>query len=151
MNTFKQYLIEARQVAQKTLQTFDLSGTYVVYSPDGRTVIKGPERGSWKGIRFLQAGRGWQHEKTFTLLKPEPIVVEIDKDYNHPRYIGVKIISGGDQPVAEWAKRPYMKKKTGERNPNMQLGGFLSDVPNLVNQYGVWDENKITVRRTDLK
>ena len=150
MITFKQYLIEARPAAQKTLRTFDLSGTYVVYSPDAQTIVKGPERGSWKGIRFLQSGRGWHGEKIFTLLKPEPIVVEVDRDLEHPKYVGVRIISGGDQPVAEWAKRPYKKKKTGETNPNMVLGGYVLD-PRLVNQYGVWDENKIVIRRKDLK
>ena len=155
--TFIQFLIEAKTNQKYTLKTFDLNGTYVLYSPeDEETGANGtPQkkgRGSWKGVRLLQSGRGWHGEKIFALLKPEPVVVEVVGNMNHPKYVDVTIISGGNQPVAEWAKRPYVSKKSGVTNPHMHLGGWHDDQEGnmLTSTYGVFN-NEMTVRKRDLK
>jgi len=137
--TFKQFL-EAAYSERKTLKTTPVKGTYVERSYEdtvgGRTVTDTePKRGAWKAIRIRQVGHGWHALRMFVLLKPEPVIVEVTKVLGDGKHSHVSIISGFEQPVVEFAKRPYVSKKTGDTNPNI----ILSRNPQRLKQvFGVW-------------
>jgi hypothetical protein len=66
----------------------------------------------------------------------------------------VRIVSGGDQPAYQWAKRPYKSKTTGKTNPNVHIGTWMQDhFKNLDQQYGFGMgvmEGKGVVHKKDL-
>ena len=136
--TFKQFL-EAAYSERKTLKTTPVKGVYVERSYEdtvgGRTATDTkPKRGAWKAITILQQGHGWSALRMFVLLKPEPITVEVIKAFDK-KHTFVEITSGAEQPVVEFAKRPYVSKKTGNPNPNITLH---RDPQQLKNVFGVW-------------
>ena len=143
-----QTLAEVKTAPQYKLKVFEVSGTYVVHNKEGNTTE--PKNGAWKAIRFMRYGRGWSAQKLFVLIKPKPVIVEIDlMDEDDDKLVGVKIISGGDQAVFQWEKRPYISRKTGAKNPNLNINTWDKIFPTLTSQYGVW-EDKMVVFKKDL-
>jgi len=143
MISFKQYLVEASYSSGRTLKTISVKGTYKT------TEDTELQRGAWKAIRMFQTGRDWQAEQILVLLKPEPIVVEVIKELDS-KYVRVKIVSGENQPIVQFAKRPYTSKKTGIQNPNVLLGNQHGSLATpLKDEYGVWG-GEMTVRKEDL-
>ena len=134
-----QQLVEARTIPQRfKLKQHRLKGTAQQYSTMG--VSKAYKRTRvFSAIRVMEAGRGWHAQRYYVLPEKQPVVVQIMTDgWSDDELVEVKIISGGDQPARRWAKRPYVSKKTGKRNPNVHLGSWIDDyMPNLENQYGL--------------
>ncbi len=152
-----QTLVEVKSVGQYKLKMFDVSGTYVVHKKgqaDELAFIKSePKKGSWKAIRFMRYGRDWSGQKLFVLIKPKPVIVELDKNIDEydDKLVEVKIISGGDQIVFQWEKRPYISRKTGAKNPNLNINTWDKIFPTLSSQYGVWNEKMVVFKKDLIK